>query len=286
MTGSSDDLSGFDFDLFTIIREAAIEIVAREDYPAFVRWLTRRLERELPAGAFNDEHGVGAMANALGRVIWNATPLPSNDWRPRLVPEPGRNDDCPCGSGLKYKRCCSRLPRFPTIVSEEMWAVLLEELPIARVNELLAKRHVPTALLGSVARRLLEDDRPRDAVRLLEPLLAPPFERIDERLSDAVDALSDAYLALGQTKKKVVLLEGLAMHAPRALRAEAHQRLATVYSDMGELPRAWESFHHAQREKPDHPALAVLEVTALGRTARRRGARPRGVLGAPVVAAR
>lgn len=22
------------------------------------------------------------------------------------VPRPGRNDDCPCGSGKKYKKCC------------------------------------------------------------------------------------------------------------------------------------------------------------------------------------
>jgi uncharacterized protein len=24
----------------------------------------------------------------------------------RRDPEPGRNDPCPCGSGLKYKKCC------------------------------------------------------------------------------------------------------------------------------------------------------------------------------------
>jgi SEC-C motif domain protein len=28
---------------------------------------------------------------------------------PRLQPwKPGRNQDCPCGSGLKYKRCCGK----------------------------------------------------------------------------------------------------------------------------------------------------------------------------------
>jgi hypothetical protein len=26
----------------------------------------------------------------------------------RLAPEPGRNSPCPCGSGQKYKRCCSQ----------------------------------------------------------------------------------------------------------------------------------------------------------------------------------
>ena len=26
----------------------------------------------------------------------------------RTVPKVGRNDDCPCGSGKKYKKCCGR----------------------------------------------------------------------------------------------------------------------------------------------------------------------------------
>jgi uncharacterized protein len=26
---------------------------------------------------------------------------------------PGRNDPCSCGSGLKYKRCCGKLPALP-----------------------------------------------------------------------------------------------------------------------------------------------------------------------------
>jgi uncharacterized protein YecA (UPF0149 family) len=33
-----------------------------------------------------------------------------NAWLASLPaePEPGRNDRCPCGSGVKYKRCCGR----------------------------------------------------------------------------------------------------------------------------------------------------------------------------------
>ena len=27
------------------------------------------------------------------------------------IPEVGRNDPCPCGSGLKYKKCCLSKPR-------------------------------------------------------------------------------------------------------------------------------------------------------------------------------
>ena len=32
--------------------------------------------------------------------------LQEQDTRIRTSPKPGRNDPCPCGSGLKYKKCC------------------------------------------------------------------------------------------------------------------------------------------------------------------------------------
>ncbi len=34
-----------------------------------------------------------------------AAPPPAQ--RPGTQPKPGRNDDCPCGSGIKYKKCCA-----------------------------------------------------------------------------------------------------------------------------------------------------------------------------------
>jgi uncharacterized protein len=50
----------------------------------------------------------------VARAIWGAYDL-RDFWRDRgfvarqpirKVPEPGRNDPCPCGSGKKYKKCC------------------------------------------------------------------------------------------------------------------------------------------------------------------------------------
>jgi hypothetical protein len=32
---------------------------------------------------------------------------PAAPARPTGQPKPGRNDDCPCGSGIKYKKCCA-----------------------------------------------------------------------------------------------------------------------------------------------------------------------------------
>ncbi|MEC9046872.1 MAG: SEC-C metal-binding domain-containing protein, partial [Planctomycetota bacterium] len=34
-------------------------------------------------------------------------PKPPAPSRPAGMPKPGRNDPCPCGSGIKYKKCCA-----------------------------------------------------------------------------------------------------------------------------------------------------------------------------------
>ncbi|HEB53295.1 MAG TPA: hypothetical protein ENI87_08585, partial [bacterium] len=36
-----------------------------------------------------------------------AKPKPKPMGRPPGMPKPGRNDPCPCGSGIKYKKCCA-----------------------------------------------------------------------------------------------------------------------------------------------------------------------------------
>ncbi|QTF91328.1 SEC-C metal-binding domain-containing protein, partial [Halomonas sp. BM-2019] len=62
----------------------------------------------------------------IARTLWNAAPLPSRGFRPAPLPEPKRNDPCPCGSGKKFKRCCQPL-------LGEHPAGLAEELPILRI---------------------------------------------------------------------------------------------------------------------------------------------------------
>ena len=66
-----------------------------------------RLIRELWA-CFERRHMVGpflrrreAQAKAVGATLWHPAAKPV-----RVVPKPGRNDSCPCGSGRKFKKCC------------------------------------------------------------------------------------------------------------------------------------------------------------------------------------
>ena len=79
----------------------------------------RRVARADPSKA----DGCAAVENAARRGEFDATKAESDRWaasksgqdtfaelltsRPdvKRAPQPGRNDPCPCGSGLKYKRC-------------------------------------------------------------------------------------------------------------------------------------------------------------------------------------
>src|SRR3972149_4520430 len=97
-----------------------------------------------------------ALARLIGRAIWNATPLPSNGFRPRPLPEPGRNDPCFCGSLRKYKHCCGAAGRPPLpLAPETMLAEILDQWPARRFGGSPAGRASPE-LLGHAAGEWLQ----------------------------------------------------------------------------------------------------------------------------------
>ena len=83
---------------------------------------TIRLVRDLRRAARADPSKAGRIAvieNAVRRGEFDATKAESASkdgqetfaelvapMAMRSAPRVGRNDSCPCGSGLKYKRCC------------------------------------------------------------------------------------------------------------------------------------------------------------------------------------
>jgi tetratricopeptide (TPR) repeat protein len=252
-----------DFDAVALLYDAVGNLLSHEDYPSFIEWLTARCRNEMVSAGFGDIQEARALANVMGRQIWNATPLPSNDWRPQPIAAPGRNDPCPCGSGRKFKQCCAKLGELPAIQPEQMWAVIVSELTPDELDRLVAAKRIPLACTGAAAEAMLDDDRPEAVVRMLAPLFAPPYDRLDERLLDALDALSSAYQMQGDEDARIGLLESIHGTAPRLFRAEAAQRLATIYADLGDRERAWEYFASAVRIDPDSSGVAVLEITLL-----------------------
>jgi len=76
-----------------IVEDAIAHILAHEDAEAFQDWFLQRTRAHLT------DSDIRPLASSMSRAIWNATPLPGNDFRPRSLPMPRRNDPCPCGSG-------------------------------------------------------------------------------------------------------------------------------------------------------------------------------------------
>ena len=252
-----------------LIDACVAAIVRDEDWQRFNHFLEEMLLAgklpQLPA----EPEAARMLACALGRAIWNATPLPGNGFRPRPIPAPGRNDRCLVGLGYKHKHCCGGAPAFPRVSSDEIWASLCKALPAATVRAAASAGKLPPVALGAAARRLVDGGDPAAAKRLLEPLFRGALEALNERHEEALDVLCDAYGALDEPRKKQALLERVARTASPALRASALQRLATVLSDAGRYEDAWAAFHDAQRLEPDDPGLSSLEVTMLlaeGRT--------------------
>lgn len=245
-----------------LIDAAVAQIVATEDSDAFHAWMRDpdRLAEIVPE---RDHDAERVIATSLTRLIWNATPLPCNRFRPRPLPKPERNAPCPCGSGQKFKRCCATLPPMPELDSEEIWQIAASHLSTPQLEQALNQNAIPPSALAEFAARLLDEGRSGRAVRLLESLFAGSLGRLDGRHEPALDLLCDAYDARGHHRKKRTLLERVIREARLELRSAAWQRLATILMDDGEPAAAWHAFREAQRADPEHPALAALEVTLL-----------------------
>lgn len=217
---------------------------------------------------------VEAMATGLGMEIWNATPMPDNRFRPRKLAKPERNAPCPCGSGRKYKQCCAEMPPFDLGVTEEiMLAEVLDLLPKKTLAELPLTDLHPDAL-ARVAQRWLDEGHEKPAVALLERLFKD-IDKLDSRAELAADTLLNAYLDINAPRKKTRFIAALQAAPDKTLRSCGWQRLATMCSDRGDYPGAWEAFREAQRITPNAPALSHLEVLLLLSEGRESEARAR-----------
>lgn len=203
-----------------------------------------------------------AMATMLGRVIWNHLPHPAHDFQPNRLPEPGRNDPCPCGSGKKFKQCCATyaIPELP-LETDGMFQIVLELLPKKALASLPRKRLSPQLLAG-IGEMWLRSGDANLTLALLEPFFTDPAE-LDDRHAAVFDVLMNAYLELDKPRKRKQLLELCLEAGNRHLRATALQRQCASLFDAGDHAGAWKAFHQALRENPDDPSHALLELTLL-----------------------
>ena len=250
-----------------MLRQSARWLLADPDPMHFIA----RLAAEGPTrfGAlFDDDEGQASMVErarvlrAFGWSIASAVPLPGNDFRPRALPLPGRNEPCICGSLRKFKQCCARLfDNLPRFDHEGLGPRVLVELARAEWAGLPATR-VPVDYVISAAMLLREEQGPPAACQLLEPWAkaAAPWPAARAPL---LDLLCDLYLDLGKPRKRKSLAQAMVEHGDAVVQSAGWRRLCMMASDAGDIAVAKAAFESAQRLTPDDPDIALLEVTTL-----------------------
>ncbi|MFO1375614.1 MAG: SEC-C domain-containing protein [Steroidobacteraceae bacterium] len=255
------------FDLPALLDDAVDVALSSDEPAALVDWLCANLAFYAAEGSqfATDPELRRAFAFGFGRAMWNALPLPGNGFRPAPVPEPGRNDPCPCGSGRKYKQCCQRLPPLGIVTAPMLWPSVLRALEGLDRAAALDSRQLPREALHEFLSGELEAGRAAEVIALLEPRFGDPPAATDELAADLLDLLCDAYdcANTGRRRKRRVLDRLCALSARSPLRAGAQQRLAAIAMDEGRADRAWDLFREAQRSNPDDPSLGILEVQLL-----------------------
>lgn len=239
-------------------------LLREEDPEKFLTWMREHAPSVFPEffGQIIDPAMRPSAAYSFGRIIWNATPLPGNLFKPRPLPKPERNAPCACGSGMKYKHCCGQadMPAFH-LEPALMLSLVLRNLTQNQLAD-LPYRSISHEGLALTAQEWLDEGKANRAIKLLEPIFIEP-SRLSAHDEYAFDVLMDAYLHEGKPRKRVSLIETMLQSGNRTLRVTAMQRHCTMLADAGDYAGAWELFGVAMREYPSHSAFSHLEVTLL-----------------------
>ena len=248
------------------LRNAIAEILRTEDPEALAAWLRENGPVQAPelfGELENDEAARRRYAGILGRSLWNSIPLPGNGFRPRPIPWPERNDPCLCGSGQKYKKCCSESAAdMPELEPEAIWRLTVDELSLEQVEKLGESGRVPRSIAGDLATAVLDDGDPERALALVRPLFGRA-ERLDERDAAALNTLLEAYDELELDDEKQAEVERLAKVLRPALRGVLWENLVRSQAVAGDMEDAWETLEKARKDNPRSPALGPLEVSLL-----------------------
>jgi tetratricopeptide (TPR) repeat protein len=264
--GFPDETGELGEELRLVLGIAARKVLEGVDDAAFLEWARDAIPNLAPAMLVDvPPQELDREAFWIGVSIWNAAPSLANHYQPSPVPKPGRNDACPCGSGMKYKRCCQRLrpvPDFPALV---FWPVIAEVCSKTEVDRMIADPGFPVDGIGLMAECFFENGDYLQVIRMLEPPLTGGAERIKTEHAHWIDMLCDAYDEQYRTpRKKLALLDKMTKHRLKFVQGEAWQRLCSIRIDEDDFGGAHEAFAAAMRAQPDNPLLPILELTLLG----------------------
>ena len=265
-----------------LLEDSVAHILSHEDPQLFVGWLQSNIDNYYSGqdarqeSLFENVQQIHAseevidpdmlktLASNIAIMIWNSMPLPSNHFRPKQIPLPGRNAPCYCGSGKKYKQCCAKIPSMPALPASEIWPLVFTRLDDETAARAIRENQIPTSALGMIASEYIESNQPEKVVPILAPLFEGEIRKTYDDEEIALSILCNAYDDLGYKTRKMTLLQTILDTVPKSpLRSGAWQRLATIRMDDGDVNGAWQAFQHAQRDDPYSLNLGILEVQIL-----------------------
>jgi tetratricopeptide (TPR) repeat protein len=262
-------------ELETFFREAIARILDQEESEPFLAWVRAEAAARMPRlyDRLPDEAARRSSASEFGRALWSSVPLPGNGFRPRPVPDPERNDPCPCGSGLKYKKCCAPWAAdLPSFDPEGIWRLVVEALSLEQAEALGQSGRVPRHLAGDLATSFLDDGDAERALALVKPTFdrQDRLDRLDERDATALNVYLESLADLDLLEERAAAVERLAKALKPALRAVLWEDQVRFHAVEGEIDEAWEALEKARKDDSESGALGPLEVSLLmseGRTA-------------------
>ncbi|VAW69419.1 hypothetical protein MNBD_GAMMA09-2100 [hydrothermal vent metagenome] len=248
-----------------VMRLALDKVLNQISSDEFLSWAQSSLPELAPAifDGFTIDDIPGA-AYWMAVNLWNAAPQPENHFKPTPLDKPSRNSPCPCGSGLKYKQCCSRRPPLEPLHTDAFWSVMPLAMPKTQINRLCKNHQLPAHAIASMASFFSDEGDAAQVVKMLDVLFEGSASRINHRYSGLLDMLCDNYnLHYKTDKKKNSLLDRMIHHKDRVIRAEAWQRIASMQQDLGNNQQALDALTEAMRADPDNPSHSLLELTLL-----------------------
>jgi len=231
----------------------------------FFQWAQRSLHSLAPALFMGfDTEDINKVAWLTAINLWNAAPQPDNHFKPLPLPMPGRNTRCPCGSGLKYKQCCTRMPDLKPFPADIYWPILAEIMSKSHINELVKNNEIPAMGLVIIANFYDENEDYSQLIKMLDPLFEGAASRLNHKHEKLLGILHDSYDAHYKTdKKRKDLLARMSRHKDRIIRSEAWQYIAAMQQEQGNIQDALDAFTEAMRADPDNMSLALLELALL-----------------------
>lgn len=243
-------------------------IADHEDPQQVFQWARSTLAGEFQRIFDSPDPATNAAAGYwLVRSCWNATPLASNGFLPKPLPEPNDEEPCPCGSGDAYAACCLDSDGFEQIwapTAEDMWPHLAAHHGDAYWLSAEKAGKLPALGLAHVVEQHQKKEQWRALIKLAEARLAVPRRCTEPDIAHVIERLCDAYDQLHRTqRKKLALLKRFAKHETPAIRASANGRLAYAMFGAGNEDAARAAMAEARRAEPNNPKIAMQEVLVL-----------------------